>query len=211
MPPNWWGAPRKQINTRARDLTNLKSQDDKTIPEGWKVKREERRKRKERDICLTSYTAWWSRMEKDERKFNREVKKEKEKREEENLKKIKKKEETKKMKKVFIQKFFPNCENSPGGTERLVPAESTDSATVEGVEKIRKVISRNYLNCSATNLIRNSHTNTQNNAILKKTSSRLSYITVGQSELSTISEPTNHKPGRSQGLEGGEYKRRSQC
>ena len=29
----------------AGDLKNLKSQDDKTIPEGWKVKREERRKR----------------------------------------------------------------------------------------------------------------------------------------------------------------------
>ena len=82
----------KTNNTRARDLN---SQDDKSIPEGWKKKREERESKKGRDICLTSYTAWWSRMEKDERKFNREVKKEKEKREEENLKKIKKKEETK--------------------------------------------------------------------------------------------------------------------
>ena len=43
-------------------------------------------------LCAIKYTAWWSRMEKDERKFNREVKKEKEKREEENLKKIKKKQ-----------------------------------------------------------------------------------------------------------------------
>ena len=142
-------------------------------------------------------------------KFKREVKKEKEKREKENVKKIKKK---KRRWRKFSNRDSSRTEKIlPGGTERLVPAESTDSATVEGVEKIRKVISRNYLNCSATNLIRNSHTNTQNNAILKKTSSRLSYITVGQSELSTISEPTNHKPGRSQGLEGGEYKRRSQC
>jgi hypothetical protein len=36
------GAPQKQINTRARDL---KSRDDRTIPEGWKIKK--RRKKKE--------------------------------------------------------------------------------------------------------------------------------------------------------------------
>ena len=44
--------------------------------------------------------ACWARIEKDERKFNHEVMKEKEKREEENLKKVQKKEETKK-------NFFP--------------------------------------------------------------------------------------------------------
>ena len=114
------GAP-KQINTRARDL---KSQDDKAIPEGWKVKREERKKRKEKDICLTSYTAWWTRVEKDERKFIREVKKGEERKEEEIQRKNQKIEETKKMKKIFIRKFFPTCENSPGGSEHLIPAEN---------------------------------------------------------------------------------------
>jgi hypothetical protein len=41
---------------------------------------------------------------------------------------IKKEEETKNMKKIFIQKCFQNFENSPGGSEKLVPAEDTNSA-----------------------------------------------------------------------------------
>jgi hypothetical protein len=102
-------------------------------------------------------------------------------------------------------------ENLPGGMERLLPDESTNSSMMEGVEKIQKVISQNVQDCSATDLIRNLHTKTQNNVILKKTSSPLSYIAVGQSELSTFSEPTNHKPGQSQGLEGEEYKGGGQC
>ena len=71
-------------------------------------------------------------MEKEERKFNREVKKETERREEEKLSKIRKTEETKKMKKDFVKMFFPNCINSPGGTDRLVPARNTNSTTVGG-------------------------------------------------------------------------------
>ena len=73
-------------------------------------------------------------MKKEERKFNREVKKETEKREEEKLNRIRKKEETKKMKKDFVKKFFPNCTNSPGGTERPVTAKNTNSTKVGGVE-----------------------------------------------------------------------------
>jgi hypothetical protein len=111
------GAPQKQIKTWARDL---KGQDDRTIPEGWKIKGEVLRKRKEKDICLTSYTSWchqwWARIEKDEGNFNREVKMEKERREEENLRRVQKTETTKTMKKMFIQKNFPNFENSPGGS-----------------------------------------------------------------------------------------------
>ena len=150
-------------------------------------------------------------MEKDERKFNREVKKEKVWEEEEILRKEQKTEETNKMKKMFIRKFFPNCENSPGGSEKLIPAEGTNSAKVEGVgKKLRKVKSKSYLECSATSPIKKLF-NMPNNAILKKNSSRLSYIAVGQSELSAVSESTNQKPGRSQGLEGGEYKRGGQC
>ena len=32
------------------------------------------------DYCLTSYTAWWRRIEKDERQFHKEVRKENEER-----------------------------------------------------------------------------------------------------------------------------------
>ena len=137
-------------------------------------------------------------MEKDERKFIREVKKGEERKEEEILRKKQKTEETKKMKKIFIRKFFPNCENSPGGSEQLIPAEGTNSATVEGVGKIlKKVKSRTYLDYSAKIPVKKLF----NDAILKKSSSRLPFIAVGQSELSAESKPTNQKPGRSQGLE----------
>ena len=94
---------------------------------------------------------------------------------------------------------------------KLVPADGTNSTKVEGVGKLMKARSESYLECSATSPIRKLN-NGPNNAILtKKTSSRLSYIAVGQSELSAVSESTNQKPGRSQGLEGGEYKRGGQC
>ena len=87
-----------------------------------------------------------------------------------------------------MKKFFPNCVNSPGGTERLVPARNTNSTTVEGVEKMEKMLSRDFLEHSAKNLIKNvtlSRTNTQHTAkIHNKTSSPLSHIAVGQSELS---------------------------
>ena len=95
-----------------------------------------------------------------------------------------------------------------GGSEKLIPAEGTNSAKVEGVGKmLKKVKSESYLECSAKSPIKKLF----NNAILKKNSSRLPYIAVGQSELSAVSESTNQKPGRSQGLEGGEYKRGGQC
>ena len=194
----WWGgAPPEQINTRARDL---KSQDDKAIPEGWKVKREERKKKKDKDICLTSYTAWWTRVEKDERKFLREVRKTEERKEDEIQRKIKKMEETKNKKKIFIQKFFPTCVNSPGGSENLLPAESTNSATVEGVRKsTKKLKSRSNLNYSAGIPVMNLKMKMK--LFDDANSTRLSFIAVGQSELSIDSSPTNQKPGRSQGLE----------
>ena len=65
------------------DHTDVETEDDSTGPlpnegrddyniiqEGWKQKqkREERKKRKEKDICLTSYNAWWTRVEKEEKK-----------------------------------------------------------------------------------------------------------------------------------------------
>ena len=73
---------------------------------------------------------------------------------------------------------------------------------------LKKVKSESYLECSAKRPIKKL---LFNNAILKKNSSRLPYIAVGQSELSAVSESTNQKPGRSQGLEGGEDKRGGQC
>ena len=166
------------------------------------MKREERKKKKEKDICLTSYTAWWTRVEKDERKFIREVRKIEERKEEEIQRKNQKIEETKKMKKIFIRKFFPTCENSPGGSEHLIPAESTNSAKVEGVRKVmKKVKSRTDLNNSAKIPVMNMKMKMKLFDDAISSSSRLSFIAVGQSELSTKSSPTNQKPGRSQGLE----------
>ena len=116
------------------------------------------------------------------------------------------------MKKVFIHQFFPNCENSPGGSEKLVPAEGMNSAKVEGVGKLKKVISRSYLDCSATSLIRNSQ------AVICKITQFLrkpvldyhTSLSANQSYPLYLSRQ-NHKRGRSQGLEGGGYKRGGQC
>jgi hypothetical protein len=47
--------PLHQINTQAYDLSDRSK------------KIEERKKRKGKSICLTSYTTWWTRMEKEER------------------------------------------------------------------------------------------------------------------------------------------------
>jgi hypothetical protein len=52
------------------------------------------------------------------------------------------------MKIDFVKKIFPNCENSPGGTERLVTSRNTNSTMVWGVEKM---LSQNYLGNSAKN------------------------------------------------------------
>ena len=36
------------------------------------------------------------------------------------MKKRQKKEETSRKKEEFVKKFFPDCKNSPGGTQKLV-------------------------------------------------------------------------------------------
>ena len=150
-------------------------------------------------------------MEKDERKLICEIRKIEERKEEEIQIRKQKIEETRKIKKTFIRKFFPTCENSPGGSERLIPAECTSSAMVEGVGKVvKKVKSRNDLNQSAKFPIMNMKMKMKlfNDAITNQISPRLPLIAVGQSELSDESSPTNHKPGRSQGLEEeGVYER----
>ena len=78
-----------EVDSKSRGVPNNENKtiDDKTNPEGRKEKMEERKKRQGRDICLTSYSAWWNRMEKEERKFYREVEKEAIKRKEEEMKK----------------------------------------------------------------------------------------------------------------------------
>ena len=148
-------------------------------------------------------------MEKDKRKFISEVKKGEERKEEEILRKEQRTEETKKMKKRLIREFFPNCENSPGGSENLLPAESTNSAKVEGVRKsIKKVKSGSNLNYSAEIPVMNLKMKMKLFDDATSNSTRLSFIAVGQSELSIDSSPTNQKPGRSQGLEEeGGYER----
>ena len=75
-------------------------------------------------------------MEKEERKFYREVKKEAEKREEEEIKKRQKKEETSRNIEEFLKKFFPDCRNSPGGTQKLVN-NNPNSARITGVGKMK--------------------------------------------------------------------------
>ena len=84
------------------------------------------------DYKLTSYAAWWRRVEKDENKFYKEVRKEEEDRK-------KKKEESKgrqERKKDFVSKFFPKYENSPGGKPYLRGLiRSNDSSTLGAVGK----------------------------------------------------------------------------
>ena len=62
---------------------------------------EERKKRQGRDICLTSYSAWWNRMEKEVRKVYHKVEKEASKRKEEEMKKKQKKEERRVCKEIL--------------------------------------------------------------------------------------------------------------
>jgi hypothetical protein len=97
-----------EVDSKSRGVPNNENKtiDDKTNPEGRKEKMEERKKIQGRDICLTSYSAWWNRMEKEERKFYREVEKEASKRKEEEMKKRQKKEETNRKKEEFLKKFF---------------------------------------------------------------------------------------------------------
>ena len=128
MPPCWFGAPLQKINTRARVLT------DRARTDMVKM----RQNRREKAICLTSLSAWWHRVEKEERKFWREVCKENESRCEEK----KRKEKKRKDKSAFISKFFPACSNSPGGTLKLCPDRITSPPATEGrVEEIERRIS----------------------------------------------------------------------
>ena len=124
------GAPLQKINTRARVLTDRARNDVKKM----------RQNRREKAICLTSLSAWWLRVEKEERKFWREVCKENVSRCEERKRREKKRKE----KSAFIEKFFPACSNSPGGTLTLCPDRKiSPSTTKRGVEKIYGIPSSN--------------------------------------------------------------------
>ena len=150
-------------------------------------KKEERKKRKDKGICLTSLTVWWTRVEKEERKFYREVLKETTKREEEIEKKSKKIEDVRKKKETFIRKFFPNCKNSPGGTQKLLSANNIDSGRRGDMEKL---ISRGSQIDSAETTrkmpkLSLSSTLSAAAKINNKTSSHGLHINGGQSELIT--------------------------
>jgi hypothetical protein len=72
---------------------------------------------------LTSYSAWWKRMERLEGQFYKEVAKEevtRKNRKDENLKKEEGKKE-------FVRKFFPSCVSSPGGKVYLKGLPDIDS------------------------------------------------------------------------------------
>ena len=93
---------------------------------------------------LTSYAAWWKRIEREETKFYREV------RNEEEIRRKKKEENRRKEegKKDFVRKFFPNCKNSPGGKTYLNEPAGTEHVTPGAVGKIvngRTVIPKNNL------------------------------------------------------------------
>ena len=180
------------------------------VQEGWKREEEERKKRKDKDICLTSLNAWWKRVEKEERKFYREVLKETSKREEENEKKSKKIEDVRKKKENFVRKFFPNCKNSPGGTQKLISAKNIDYARRRDMEK---VISRcSQINSAETTmkmpkllLLRTLSAAKINN----KTSSHGLHINDGQSALITASphQPITNQDGAKEFL----YKKNRKC
>ena len=82
---------------------------------------------------LTSFAAWWRRVEKEERKFYKEVRKEEEDRE----KRKEEKEGRKERKKELLTKFFPNFENSPGGKPYLKGnTRDVNSSTLGAVGKL---------------------------------------------------------------------------
>ena len=80
---------------------------------------------------LTSYAAWWHRVEKLATQFYKEVRREEAKRIEILEEKAKKRKE----KESFIRKFFPSCKNSPGGTFRLNAIRLCNPASMEAMGK----------------------------------------------------------------------------
>ena len=98
------------------------------------------------DYVLTSYSAWWRRIEKIESQFWKEVEKD-ENRRRQKKEELRKKQEEKKM---FVKKFFPRCDNSPGGTLRLRGGDRNTNST-EGVA-MGKILSEE--SCTTSNLLR---------------------------------------------------------
>jgi hypothetical protein len=124
-------------------------------------------------------------MEKDERKFYREVEKDNIRREE-----MKKKLEKKKEKKEsFVRKFFPTCESSPGGTQKLFNEKSTDVNSARGRD-VGKVMARSsdiFSACTTISNFNNSCTVTQN---IDNRQRKTSFETIsgGESRLSNVEE-----------------------
>ena len=86
------------------------------------------------DYVLTSYAAWWHRMETETSNFFKDVRKEEKKRKLKQQERERKKRE----KEEFVRKFFPSCENSPGGTTRLLGGAATNTARSVAMGKNRK-------------------------------------------------------------------------
>jgi hypothetical protein len=134
-------------------------------------------------ICLTSYAAWCYRIEKDERKFYREVQKHNIRREE-----IKKKVEKNKQKKEsFVRKFFPTCKSSPSGTQKLINEKSTDVKSARERDMGKAMARSSDLLSASSNISNffNSRTVTQN---INSTQWKTSFESGGRSGLSTVED-----------------------
>ena len=95
------------------------------------------------DYALTSYAAWFKRIDKSDNQFWKEVEKEESFRRQKK-EKLKKKQE---QKETFIKKFFPGCNNSPGGTFRLRGGDrNINSTECVAMGKIWSEESRTTLN-----------------------------------------------------------------
>ena len=140
-------------------------------------------------------------MEKEERKFWREVCKENESRCEEK----KRKEKKRKDKSAFISKFSPACSNSPGGTLKLCPDRNTSPSTTQrgGMEKMNRIPSSKLsAKFSANKLIfekPDKRKNMQESENIVNGES-IGLISVSPSS-STILKPTNHRRGQGLGEE----------
>ena len=109
--------------------------------DGNRVKLATRRTKPTPEYKLTSYAAWWRRIEHLEAPFYKEVRKEEDRRKktkEEHVKKRKEKED-------FVRKFFPSCSNSPGGTLHLRKRDSANSTGQVAVGKMCESLTTNSI------------------------------------------------------------------
>ena len=157
-----------------------------------------RKTRKEKALCLTSLAAWWHRVEKEERKFFREVTKESQSKYEDKLKKEKKQRE----KENFIKKFFPEYSSSPGGTQRLFPDRiPPPPATEGGMEKTMAKISKHFsANFSRPKIIFKNSDSCKVPQNDGKNDKKTSFgLDGGSTVTKSTPKPTNHRRGQGPG------------